>query len=305
MTFYIGIAALRLNSLYGAPRATSNSAVTASDSSSTIEQKLEITTEEMIKRVSSAVRESSTIVQDGLSARGWAVIDNFLDSDLCDIMRKEASVMYNSGKHFTLSKSTRWDPKRDIAIPYDKHNVFSMQLSGGDAYYDSPRLHEYVVAMTQSMEQVIMSKFPETMLSDKLVSNKLAVCIGSGSAYDKHYDNSGLDDTRKVTVLYYMNPNWRPECGGCFRIYTNQADSSTDNSEPNDSEKVIDIEPKADRLLVFWSDRLVHSVLPSEAPRGDADHRYALTLWMTSTTPEAIARDDAGVKKHFGDMGDV
>jgi Rps23 Pro-64 3,4-dihydroxylase Tpa1-like proline 4-hydroxylase len=108
------------------------------------------------------------------------------------------------------------------------------------------------------------------------------------AAYDKHYDNSGLADTRKVTVLYYMN-QWRPECGGQFRIYA-----------PSGAK--IDIEPIADRLLVFWSDRLVHSVLPSEAPRGAEDHRYALTLWLTSTTTDAIVRDDAEVRKHFGDM---
>ena len=50
------------------------------------------------------------------------------------------------------------------------------------------------------------------------------------------------------------------------------------------------------------SDRLVHSVLPSEAPRGKEDHRYALTLWLTSITPDAIIRDDAEILKHFGDL---
>jgi Rps23 Pro-64 3,4-dihydroxylase Tpa1-like proline 4-hydroxylase len=123
-----------------------------------------------------------------------------------------------------------------------------------------------------------------------MVSNKLAVCIGDGSAYDKHYDNSGLDDTRKVTALYYMNFGWRPEMGGCFRIY---------NGDPI---VTTDIEPIGDRLLVFWSDRLVHSVEPSFTPRGKEDHRYALTLWMTADSPDDIARDDEEVERHFGSL---
>ena len=35
------------------------------------------------------------------------------------------------------------------------------------------------------------------------------------------------------------------------------------------TEDILDIEPIADRLLVFWSDILVHSVLPSHTPAGE------------------------------------
>lgn len=68
------------------------------------------------------------------------------------------------------------------------------------------------------------------------------------------------------------------------------------------ADDVTDIEPLADRLLVFWSDRLVHSVLPSYAPGGPDEHRYALTLWMTSRETTDIVRDDAEVARHFGAM---
>ena len=37
------------------------------------------------------------------------------------------------------------------------------------------------------------------------------------------------------------------------------------------AENVTDIAPIADRLLIFWSDVLVHSVLASFAPAGNAN----------------------------------
>lgn len=264
-------------------------------------------------------------IERGLNGKGWAVVDNFLDLDLCKTMRNEAGKLYESNT-FTVSKSTRWDSATGSSVYYDKHNVFSTQLNGGEQYYSAPRLHEYVVSMTRSLVPILSSEYPEASLSPTAVSNKLAVCTGNGSAYDKHYDNSGMEDTRKVTVLYYMNEQWRPECGGCFRIFqpsttiiaTAEADSNSNpastppippilslytptiTTDSSGTHEVIDIEPIADRLLVFWSDRLVHSVTPSEAPQGKKDHRYALTLWLTATTPLAIVRDDAEVQKHFG-----
>lgn len=40
--------------------------------------------------------------------------------------------------------------------------------------------------------------------------SSLGGIVGEGSAYDKHFDNSGLSDTRKVAALYYMNSHTNP-----------------------------------------------------------------------------------------------
>jgi hypothetical protein len=229
-------------------------------------------------------------IVNGLRSQGWAVVDDFLqDNSLSSAMRAEAVRYYEAGD-MVVSQSTRFDPTTQGLITYDKHNVFSMQLMGGDLYYRGPRLHEYCVAMVKALVPVLSRAFPEINLSSTMVSNKLAVCVGDGSAYDKHYDNSGLSDLRKVTALYYMNFSWKPENGGCFRIYNPSGSVS----------ETTDIEPVGDRLLVFWSDRLVHSVEPSFAPEGKEGHRYALTLWMTSESPDDIARDDIEIARHFG-----
>ena len=246
-------------------------------------------TEQTMAHVTQSVRAVAPDLVAGLRAKGYFVMDDFLTRKFCETLRNEAAVLYEAG-HFVTSQSTRWCSVENKAVYYDKHNVYSMQLLGGETYYQAPRLHEYIVAAVKAIVPELQRGFPEARLSSVMASNKLAVCVGDGSAYDKHYDNSGLDDVRKVTILYYMNPNYRSELGGQFRIY-NPAGAVPETT---------DIEPLGDRLLVFWSDLLVHSVEPSFAPGGVKDHRYALTLWLTADSPDAIVRDDLEIARHFG-----
>lgn len=247
-------------------------------------------TQQTMAHVAKCINEIGPKLIADLNSKGYCYVDNFLGTEFCKTLRKEAVSLYETNK-FVTSQSTRWCSIENKPIYYDKHNVFSTQLEGGEAYFDAPRLHEYVVSCVKTIVPILRSEFPHAMLDERMASNKLAVCVGDGSAYDKHYDNSGMDDTRKVTVLYYLNPSWRTENGGLFRIY---------NPEGSPRGEFTDVEPMGDRMLVFWSDVLVHSVQPSFAQKGAYDHRYALTIWLTASTPGAIVRDDAEIKRHFG-----
>lgn len=143
-------------------------------------------------------------------------------------------------------------------------------------------------------------------LNSEKAANKLAVCTGDGSYYDKHFDNMGTDDLRKLTAIYYLNKNYKIEHGGKFRMYF------------HDDASFKDIDPIGDRLLLFPSDTLVHSVTPSFA-KGDlslnlnvlfliithfiikdsSEYRYALTIWLLTTNKDEIIIDEAVVQKHF------
>jgi 2OG-Fe(II) oxygenase superfamily len=229
------------------------------------------TAEDNMAHVQNSVEKRADEIIRGLQSKGWVVIDNFLGADVCSNYRTEA-VGYFTRNEMTISKSTRWDLETSSVVTYDKHNVYATQLNGGDSYYDGPRLHEYVVSVVKSLVPIVSNIFPDACLNPVLASNKLAVCTGDGSHYDKHYDNSGGDDLRKLTVLYYLNPKWRADMGGSFRIYESinptvvSESGVTDNAKSEIEKEIVttDIEPIGDRLLVFWSDRLVHSVQPSE-----------------------------------------
>ena len=75
------------------------------------------------------------------------------------------------------------------------------------------------MAHRRCLPPVINARFASARLSSTVQTNKLACCLGEGSSYDKHIDNQGGDDLRKLTVLLYCNPSWREELGGAFRIF--------------------------------------------------------------------------------------
>ena len=70
---------------------------------------------------------------------------------------------------------------------------------------------------------------------------------------------------RKLTAILYLNPGWQRSWGGELRIWGNDG-------------VVEDIEPVGDRLVLFWSDMMVHEVLANTSNRD----RYALTLWLVA-----------------------
>lgn len=159
-------------------------------------------------------------------------------------------------------------------------------------------MHEYCVELVASLPPQLNARVDALRLCDRLHANKLAVCLGAGSRYDKHYDNMGGADLRKLTVLLYLQRSWSPALGGEFRMYTREACAIADEPAA-DEPSYVDIAPLGGRLLAFWADEMVHAVNPSEAPGGEDEHRWALTCWLQATEPEQIRFDAASELRHF------
>lgn len=81
-----------------------------------------------------------------------------------------------------------------------------------------------------------------------------------GTHYHRHLDQFNERSNRQITVLIYLNKNWKPGDGGELVIYKEG--------------KEIMIEPIARRLLLFKSDTIEHEVLTTNIPR------YSLTGWL-------------------------
>ncbi len=83
-----------------------------------------------------------------------------------------------------------------------------------------------------------------------------------GGGYQRHLDRFRDDDHRSLTVVLYLNQDWREEDGGLLRFWP-EADG-----EP------FDILPAGGTLVTFLSDRYWHEVLPSRR------QRLSLTGWF-------------------------
>lgn len=82
----------------------------------------------------------------------------------------------------------------------------------------------------------------------------------AGTHYNKHLDQFQERSNRQITVLIYLNENWKQGDGGELKIYRDEGN--------------IIIEPIAKRLLLFKSDCVEHEVLTTHVPR------YSLTGWL-------------------------
>jgi SM-20-related protein len=87
-----------------------------------------------------------------------------------------------------------------------------------------------------------------------------------GSRYNRHLDQFKERSNRQITVLVYLNENWKPGDGGELKIYRGETGQGGD--------KDILVEPIARRLLLFKSDCVEHEVLTTHVPR------YSLTGWL-------------------------
>ena len=133
-----------------------------------------LSAEENMIRVANRIDIYKDILSNGLKHKGYALIDNFLGQEICSIYRAEAEGYLKRGEMF-VSQSTRWDKQSESVIVYDKNNVLSIQLLGGEGYQKAPRLHEYIVSMIKAIVPVVNKSFPAAKLSPTLASNKLGI----------------------------------------------------------------------------------------------------------------------------------
>jgi len=126
------------------------------------------------------------------------------------------------------------------------------------------------------------------LIEDGTHTNKLAVVEVDGAGYAKHVDNvmgASCGDARKLTAIYYLNPHWDAQAGGHLRCWDADVVGAGADGPPS-SDGAARVSPRGDRLVVFWSDALVHDVEPSRIA-SSADDRWALTVWHMAMEPNA------------------
>ncbi len=88
----------------------------------------------------------------------------------------------------------------------------------------------------------------------------MVACYAPNDFYKKHRDAFVGNDARKLTLILYLNPNWKTEDGGELILYVSDSNAVT-------------VAPKGGRLVVFES-YLEHEVLPTQ------NFRYSITGWL-------------------------
>lgn len=209
---------------------------------------------ELVHDEHSDVTELSLLdsVADSLALNSYAIIDNFLSDeealDCLDVLQenkeegnfKKAGIG-TLGMH-QIDKTIRGDEIKWL----DNQNL-------------SPPSQVY-------MDQVgaMMRYFNRTLF----LSLKDFEChfahYPSGTFYKRHLDLLKLSDHRKLSFVFYLNPNWKEGDGGELLLYLQE----------NGEEKTVTVNPILGRLVVFRSEILEHEVALAHKSR------HSITGWM-------------------------
>ena len=198
--------------------------------------------------MNSALIDKLNLVADGLAENGFAITDDFLSPQ-------------------EVQSILQLDEFQNGLLPFKKAGIGKLQdkqineairgdyIQWVDRASAQPSIQAYLTKLNELISFVNQNLF----LSLKDYEVHMTI-YPPGSYYKRHLDQFKKDDHRRLSVICYLNENWKEEEGGQLRIYL--------------PEKHIDVLPVAGRLVCFRSDQLEHEVLPATRPR------LSLTGWI-------------------------
>lgn len=187
-------------------------------------------------------------VADGIAETGYAIIDDFLSAAEVDSI-----LQLDEFKTGLLQfKKAGIGQKLEMQI---NEGIRGDYIEWIDQTTAPQPLQMYLAKLTELISFVNQTLF----LSLKDYEVHMTI-YPTGTYYKKHLDQFKKDDHRKLSVICYLNKDWREEEGGQLRIYLEGG--------------TREVLPVAGRLVCFRSDLLEHEVLPSTR------NRLSLTGWI-------------------------
>lgn len=188
-------------------------------------------------------------VVDALAEKGWSVVPGFLAPDLTRALAQEAESLHAAGR---LQAAGTGQGEARAVRP---------SVRGDAIHWLEP------AAATRAQRDYL----------DRMEALRLAVNRGlqlglfdleahfarypAGAGYRRHVDVFQADDRRTLSVICYLNEDWRKQDGGALRLHPK-------------SGPAVDILPAGGTLACFLSAAMAHEVRPATRPR------LSLTGWF-------------------------
>ena len=245
-----------------------------------------------------------------VAASTWrAVADELVTPQFCDALRRDGFAMTELMKgaavslHASAASATELLNDPTAAAGSFKPHTFVFGGSAKPVRLRKPGVYEIdmhdgaarangTLAPFKSLHEsgallhAFAEHMPELNLSSSAVDGsilKVQFNDGRGGCFPLHYDNPGPPSMRKLTCLCYMNPEWESGHGGELELLPFLAPAP------------IKVEPTMGRVVVFFSDRILHRVLPARQPR------LCFTIWLDSAS--ANPPEDVQLKAKCVDPG--
>jgi SM-20-related protein len=187
-------------------------------------------------------------IADGIAQHGYSVADQFLSAEeVTNILAIKE--FHDWVEHFQKAGIGK-DQARHI-----NESVRGDYIRWVDNNSAPPAINVYLARLQHLIQHLNQSLF----LSLKDYEVHMTV-YPPGAFYKRHLDQFDRDDHRKLSVICYLNDNWRQEYGGQLRMLV--------------SGETVDVLPNAGRFVCFRSDMIEHEVLAANRPR------LSITGWM-------------------------
>jgi SM-20-related protein len=186
-----------------------------------------------------------------LVSQGWSCCENFLPAKLIARLRTEARQLVASGElrpaaigpRRTLHSDIRGDETRWLDAPYSPSAAVLIE-----------RLEELRGEINAGLQ---LGLFELELHFAR---------YRPGAAYGRHLDRFAGSTRRVLSLVLYLNEEWRAEHGGALRLY------------PANRECTIDFAPQTGRLVLFLSERFEHEVMLTTR------ERLSITGWFLTRT---------------------
>ncbi len=180
-------------------------------------------------------------ISDDLTEHGWSQQNFFLTEELTISLAAECHLLNDDG---------------------------GMKLAGvgrGSGQTVRPTIRGDQIAWLKAGQSIACDRYLQIMENLRIALNRTLFLgldeyeshfafYAPGASYLKHLDRFRDDDSRIVSVVIYLNPEWLQEQGGALRLHP-------------EGMATQDIVPLASRLVLFLSAQMLHEVLPATRDR--------------------------------------
>lgn len=187
---------------------------------------------------------------DKLAQDGFCLIDNFLDPNVAQSLRAQAETMRQNAAFAKARVGQRQSLQRAESLRRDK--ILWLDAPGQctiEQQHYQTKVWEYATASNNRFFLGIQEFECHFALYE------------AGDFYQKHRDVFHNNKRRKLSCVYYLNPDWLPGDGGELVLY-----------DDNGGE-LQRISPLFNRFILFDSE-IIHEVLATNKLR------YSITGWF-------------------------
>ncbi|MBN9230685.1 MAG: hypothetical protein BGO90_06485 [Legionella sp. 40-6] len=196
------------------------------------------------------------LLAQALSEQGFFIMDNFLPSDYCKELRAYAQKIYAQGAFHSSRIGLQQTLQNKQEIRSDRIFWLDKEQTTNEAVdYFLKKIHH----IQNDLNRLLFLSLHEYEVHFAYYS--------PGSYYKRHIDQFAQKKTRKISLVYYLNPCWQPEFGGTLDLYINSS--------------AITVNPIENRLICFNSE-LPHEVQVTH------QERYSITGWLKTRSAEVL-----------------